>query len=464
MAERRPTGLAARIALLTTGVTVLAVLVSFLVSAELVRGAADTQARRTLGHYADLLAAGTIAPVAERNPLRRGAAPVKPLYAAAQITPMVVRADGSVGGRYAGQLPRTVVGEAAAGRPVDATATFAGRGWFLAARPLADGRGSLVLAQPRSVAQAIASPLRGRLVLALLVGLAVAVSAGLALSRRLARPLTRAAAAAAELAAGSRDVRLPEEGPREVAGVAAALNSLAGALATSEGRQREFLLSVSHELRTPLTAVSGYAEALADGVLPADEVPRVGGTLLGESAHLQRIVDDLLDLARLGAVDFRVELAPVDLGALVLGAQDVWAERCARTGAVLRVELPPVPVVVVADAGRVRQILDGLAENALRVVPPGAPLVLAVRAAPGAGVLEVRDGGPGLTPDDIAVAFERSALHDRYRGVRRVGTGIGLALIAGLVERMGGRQEAGSAPEGGARFTVELPAAGPGSA
>jgi signal transduction histidine kinase len=101
--------------------------------------------------------------------------------------------------------------------------------------------------------------------------------------------------------------------------------------------------------------------------------------------------------------------------------------------------------------------VDGLCENALRVVPQGAPLVLAVRADADAGVLEVRDGGPGFTDDDLAVAFDRGALHRRYRGIRKVGSGLGLALAARLVHRLGGTIEAGHAPEGGARFTVTLP-------
>src|SRR6185437_3578593 len=100
---------------------------------------------------------------------------------------------------------------------------------------------------------------RLRLIVALAIGLAVAAAAGVLLARRLARPLQRAASAAHRLSTGARDVRLDPEGPAEVADVADALNALSAALAVSEGRQREFLLSVSHELRTPLTAVKGYA-------------------------------------------------------------------------------------------------------------------------------------------------------------------------------------------------------------
>jgi two-component system sensor histidine kinase BaeS len=121
------------------------------------------------------------------------------------------------------------------------------------------------------------------------------------------------------------------------------------------------------------------------------------------------------------------------------------------------VELAPAPVLVDTDPGRIRQVLDGLCENALRIVPAGAPLVLAVRAGERGGVIEVRDGGPGFTDDDLAVAFDRGALHQRYRGIRKVGSGVGLALAARLVSRLGGTIEAGHAAEGGARFTVGVP-------
>ena len=235
------------------------------------------------------------------------------------------------------------------------------------------------------------------------------------------------------------------------------VTTLANALAYSEARQREFLLSVSHELRTPLTAVTGFAESLADGVVSGDEVPEVGRVIGQEAGRLNRLVSDLLDLARLGADDFRLDIADVDLVSLVGESAQVWHARCAAASVEFALEAPSHPVPVRTDPRRLRQVVDGLAENALRVTPAGAPLVLSLRLAPGAAVLEVRDGGPGLSASDYERAFERGVLNARYEGVRPVGTGIGLALVHGLVTRMGGGIEAGPAPEGGARFTVSLP-------
>ncbi|RQW97226.1 sensor histidine kinase [Micromonospora inaquosa] len=355
-------------------------------------------------------------------------------------------------------LPPRVVQRIGQGRNVSARRPVNGERALVEGRALAGGNG-VVLSRP------LATGLWARVLLSLwlplLAGLTAGVVAGLLLARRLARPIRVAATAAARLRAGDRAVRVPVEPPDEVADLAEALNGLAAALATSEGRQREFLLSVSHELRTPLTAIRGYAEALADGVLGADDTVDTGRTVLAEAQHLDRLIGDLLALARLEAADFPLEPVPVDLTQLAVDAEPTWSGRCAAVGVPFRVETPGQPVPGYTDPGRIRQVLDGLLENALRVVPPGSPVVLAVRAA-GAdpahgGVLEVRDGGPGFTDDDLAVAFERGALHERYRGVRKVGSGLGLALAAGLVRRLGGEIVAGHAPEGGAAFTVRLP-------
>ncbi len=243
-------------------------------------------------------------------------------------------------------------------------------------------------------------------------------------------------------------------------------------------------MSVSHELRTPLTTIRGYAEALADGVVGVDGAQRAGQTMLAESEHLDRLIEDLLVLARLEADDFPLEVMQVDLTALVASAAAVvgWAVRRGRRGAAHRTaraagrrpDRPgPHPAGHRRPAG----------ERACGWYRPGAPVVLAVRAGTGGvdettlalpvaghtppdgrrgvnqpyALLEVRDGGPGFTDDDLAVVFERGALYERYKGIRKVGSGMGLALAARLVIRLGGRIQAGHAPEGGARITVQVP-------
>ncbi|MFI5936539.1 sensor histidine kinase [Actinoplanes sp. NPDC051494] len=352
-------------------------------------------------------------------------------------------------------LPDRVVRQVAAGAVVDTRGVVDGRAVLIAGSPLAGNDAGVVLI--RDAVSGTAGRVLGGVWMALLAGLLGGVGAGALLARLVSRPLKQAALAAARLSAGDRSVRLAVRPPAEAAELATALNQLGAALQISEGRERDFLLSVSHELRTPLSTIRGYAEALADGVVPGEEAAQAGATMLAEAERLDRLIADLLVLSRLEAADLPLDVVPVDLADLVGAAGEAWAPRCGPDGPRLSVRLPRGPVLVHTDPGRIRQVIDGLCENALRVVPAGKPLVLVVRAGPDGGVVEVRDGGPGLTDDDLAVAFQRGALQQRYRHVRRTGSGLGLALAARLVARLGGTIAAGHAPEGGAMFTVTVP-------
>jgi signal transduction histidine kinase len=373
------------------------------------------------------------------------------------VTPRGARNAGAV----APVLERAGADRVLQGQPVSTQVTSGGVRYLVEARPAPVGGFALVRT-------ADAGPLGGGLVrrnlgVTLLVGVAVAVVVGLVVGQLLAAPLRRTAAAARTLRSGRRDVRVPVGGPAEVSDVAGAVNELADALARSEERQRTFLLSVSHELRTPLTAVRGFAESLADGVVSGDDVADAGRVIVREADRLERLVGDLMELARLEADDFRLDPVPVDLAALAADAATVWSARCGEAG--LRFALQAGPTAPVpADPRRLRQVVDGLAENALRVVPRGAPLVLATGGDATTAWLQVRDGGPGLAPEDYPVVFDRGVLHDRYRGRRPVGSGgVGLALVHGLVVRMGATIRATPAPEGGACFTVTFPVVrGPG--
>jgi two-component system sensor histidine kinase BaeS len=452
----RPGSLAGRIALLTIAVTVVTALVAGALSIGLIRAADQTSARRTLASIADAsqatadLGTGAVGDTRARRMLRALRVQFATLGPRGNIT-----AASSPLAR--GALGPADVARLRAGEALSLTRTSAGHRVIVEGRPT--NSGAVVLVQQQSDALAGVGRAVRRILLALLVGVAVAALLAVLFARRLAGPLRRTAQAAHALAAGRRDVTIQPEGPAEVAEVGQAVNTLAANLSYSEGRQRNFLMSVSHELRTPLTAITGYAESLATGVVPAGDTGRVGEVLLDEARRLDRLVADLLDLARLDAAEFRIDVVDTDVVALASAAAGVWSGRCAVAGVHFELQAPAGPFVTRTDPARLRQALDGLLENALRVTPSGAPIVLAVRndAGPLPVLLEVRDGGPGLSESDLAVAFDRSALYERYRGVRRVGTGLGLAIVRGLVVRLGGAVEAGSAAEGGARFTIRLP-------
>ena len=438
-----------RTVLLTAAVATIAVVVAGLIAYPLIRSASASTARSDLRVLADLTANGLNRGAID-HPDRLIPPPLMDTLRAKSIEGYLVAA----GGELPANISREELDASVRGR--DVVANSPGGDELLESRALDNGA-TLVLVQPYSVSGEQAKEVLRQFVIALLLGLLIAVPIGYGASRRLTRPLREARDAANRMASGDRDITIVPSGPTEIADIGDALNHLNSALVVSEGRQREFLLSVSHELRTPLTAVKGYAEALADGFIAQDDVERTGAVVSAEAARLDRLVTDLLDLARLGAVDFAITPIDVDLCEIAEEAAVVWADRASREGLTLVSEIPSDEVVVRTDPIRVRQIIDNLAENALRVSPSGSVIVVAVRREPEGGVVEIRDSGPGLTEDDLSVAFEPGVLHERYRGERPVGTGLGLALVGRLARGLGGRAEAGTAPEGGARFTVRIP-------
>lgn len=461
-------GIVGRMVLLGIAVAVVVAVVAGFAAYPLVRDSAEARARGDLARLADLTAT-TVTLDAQGQfvvPPRVGS-----VLQDEEVMAYVVF-------RGTTELPdgvtRPEVDRVTSGRPVSAMGVNDEGTVLVEGRPLKRDTG-VILVQPTAVAFAPALTVLWRVVAALALGIAVAVVVAVIASRRMSRSLREVSSAADQLSAGERDVIVEPRGPAEVALIAESINRLSEALAVSEGRQRDFLLSVSHELRTPLTGLLGYAQAMSDGLIEPDDVTRTGAVMVDEAERLQRLVTDLLDLARLEAVDFSFDLVPGDVGVVLDQAVEVWRDRCARVGVVVEREggtpadgadrtAQSDPVWAEVDPVRLRQIIDNLAENALRVTPEGGRIIFALdrRVDPEtdrlAVHLEVRDTGPGLTPADIPVAFVPGSLHERYRGVRPVGTGVGLALVARLARGLGGRAEAGSAREGGARFTVIWPA------
>ncbi len=332
------------------------------------------------------------------------------------------------------------------GLPAQGTITYDGVADYFAAQPV--NPGTLVLLRPQSTAGSLLSPyVWGLLVAAAAGGLLAAVAAFL-LARRISRPVGRIAAAARTLTGGTHPEPVPVEGAAEIATLAVAFNDLAVQLRRAQEAERNFLLSVSHELKTPLTAIRGYAEAVEDGAIDAREA---AGTVASEARRLERLVHDLLDLARMNRTDFSVHNSEIDLGEV---AEDV-GRRYQQQADGFGVELNAVvdgPAPAIGDADRVLQVLSNLVENALRLTPPGGE----VRVVAAPGVLRVEDTGPGLDKGDTERAFERFYLHERYGLERRVGTGLGLAIVKELTLAMGGSVDVESVPGRLTVFSVRL--------
>jgi signal transduction histidine kinase len=219
-------------------------------------------------------------------------------------------------------------------------------------------------------------------------------------------------------------------------------------LARARSAERSFLLSVSHELKTPLTAIRGYSEALDDGVLTPERAVKV---IRAEAERLERLITDLINLARLDQRRFDIQLENVDLGEIVGEAATRHEGRARELGVRLQVRDDDHPSQALADRDRLLQAVSNLVENALRCTPRHGTVTLSAAA----GKVTVTDTGPGIAPDEVPRAFDRFFLYRRYDGQRPVGTGLGLAIVRELAQAMGGDVAVVSSANG-TEFAIRL--------
>ena len=304
----------------------------------------------------------------------------------------------------------------------------------------------LLMLRPASARAAAWRPFLGDLLLAALAGVGLAAVLSLVLARSITRPIRRVAEATRALAAQEVYEPLPREGAAELTALAEAFDHMAADLAAAREAERAFLLSVSHELKTPLTAIRGWAEGLAEGAFePAD----AAHTIVLESGRLERLVRDLLDLARMNRSEFSVRNEPVDLAEIAREA--VTRHEAAARDFGVELHADTVESWVGGDADRLLQVASNLVENALRETPSGGSVTVSARDAQ----LVVADTGPGIPPEDVAHAFERFYLYDKFGKERPVGSGLGLAIVAQLVRAMGGEVTVESGADG-TRFSARL--------
>jgi two-component system sensor histidine kinase MtrB len=296
----------------------------------------------------------------------------------------------------------------------------------------------------------------------LLVGWVVVVvlsaAAGLLVARRVLRPVAQASKAAHALAEGLLETRLPVETDDELGAWAASFNEMAEALegkiralSEAQARERRFTADVAHELRTPLTALAGEAALLAEHLqrIPP-EARRPAQLLVADIDRLRRLVEELLEISRLDAGREDVRPEPVDLGVLASG---LLQSRGWETSVTLDAEA----IVVETDPRRAERILANLVENAL--AHGGHDVGLRIRRNGSDALVEIRDRGPGMTPDALAHAFERFYKADQARAGR--GSGLGLSIALENARLLGGGIDAWSEPGDGSRFTLRLPVAKP---
>jgi signal transduction histidine kinase len=315
--------------------------------------------------------------------------------------------------------------------------------------------GAIVVAKPSSAVTSSWLQLLGELAIAFGIGIPLALLLVAYFSRRVTRPLEALTDAADEVAAGHYEVALPERGGgSEIERLSARFGEMAARLAESEELSRNFLMSVSHELRTPLTAIRGHVSALRENVIEDEDARRRSLDVVAEEGvRLERLVGDVLDLAKLDARRFALLRDEVDMRVLCERAHAAFAKEAQARE--LTLELSTVDgVVLVTDGDRVLQIVSNLLGNAIQWTPAGGSIGLTLTADATEVMVAVTDTGPGIAPEERERIFRPFwSGHGGHGG----GTGLGLTIASELASALGGSLAVDSAPGGGSRFVLVLP-------
>jgi two-component system sensor histidine kinase BaeS len=270
--------------------------------------------------------------------------------------------------------------------------------------------------------------------------------------RRLAAPVSGLVEAARRVEAGDFSARAPERGPGQLRTLARAFNAMSARLQADETRRRSVLADIAHELRTPLTVIRSQAEAIADGVNPAD--PEHLAPIVTATRTLETLADDLRTLTLVDAGGLQLDRETVDVAVLISETVDAFRSEAGAAGIHLDSGVDPDTPAAAADPARLRRVLGNLISNALAHTPRGGTITVAARGEAGHVHVEVRDNGEGIPEDLQPRVFDRFA-----KGPGSTGSGLGLAIVRDLVEAHGGSVGLESAEGRGTIVRIELPAA-----
>lgn len=269
--------------------------------------------------------------------------------------------------------------------------------------------------------------------------------------RRAARPMDGLIDAARRIESGDYSAQVPEWGPADMRSVARAFNSMSARLKTVDEQRRSFLADVTHELRTPLSVIRGQAEAIADGLYPADGAHLA--PIMDATSALDRLVEDLRTLVLTDAGNLVLHREPTDIGALVRDTVESFRSQAETARVSLTTETKDVPSVDV-DPARIRQVIGNLLSNAIRHTPSGGSVGVSVDKTEGKISVAVTDTGEGIPPELLPHVFERFV-----KGANSNGSGLGLAIAHDIVKAHGGTTEIDSRPGQGTTIAFKLPTA-----
>ncbi len=335
-----------------------------------------------------------------------------------------------------------------------------GSWWLYEARPIGQGHYLVYIAPRPSVRSAAiwGDDLLKPLLQAAGLALILAIILSWLMARWVSAPLNQIAEASQAVASGRYDLELQPGGPREVVSLAQAFNEMVRQVEASQRSQQDFIANVSHDLKTPLTSIQGFAGAILDGTAEDVAAQRHAAQVIhDESDRLSRMVDELLELARLDAGQIAFKRERVLITALLETVVERQAIRAEEAGVLVTTSIPVLPDLV-GDGDRLAQVFTNLLDNAIKHTPEGGRVKLWAEADGGWVSIHVDDSGPGIPPEELSRIFERFYQVDKARpGGSKRGVGLGLAISREILRGHDGRIVAQSTEGVGSRFTVQLP-------
>lgn len=300
---------------------------------------------------------------------------------------------------------------------------------------------TLLIAEPRSAdtVQAAVGDFNDLLLMPLLrsagISGVIALIFAIFLTRSIVRPLQVLSKSAQHVAKGEFSEEVPETGPVEIQQVASAFNRMTGEVLATQQSQREFMANVSHDLKTPLTSIQGYSQAIIDGAIK--DPSSAAKIIHDEAERLNRMVQELTDLARLQAGRLSMKMTALDIGEVVAGIGQRLMMVAAQDDIELKVRTGPMPMIA-GDGDRMVQVLTNLIGNAIKYTPAGGQVQVMTGVRNGGVEIIVKDNGMGIPAEDLPHIFDRFYQVDKSRGPKR-GTGLGLAITQEIVQAHGGK-------------------------
>ena len=303
----------------------------------------------------------------------------------------------------------------------------------------------------------------GRYALFSFVAFLCAIILAILMQRKIVYPIQRLSAAADALRKGDFSVSAPASATREIGELGKTFNKMAQGIKEREERltqldrlKSEFVSSVSHELRTPLTTISTLTHVLRHAQTSEAERQEYLETIAAECDRQIDLVTNLLDLSRIESGAYRVALGPVDPGEIVHQCVRMIKHSAQNRHHEIKIVLPQNPIKVLADNRTLRRVVCTVAENAIKYTPDYGTIILGVTATGDEGCIYIKDTGCGISPADLPHIFERFYQGRATNGDVEPGVGLGLYLVRGLVEQLGGRISVESEVGAGSTFTIFL--------